>query len=407
MRRTRIVSALAVLALLALVAAPGGAGLMDAVKQKVKDKTAQEAAQATDKAMDGAQKSSAGQGDKAATGAAASPAPATDSAPGGAKGGGTFSAVSTKFDFVPGDSVMFLDDFTQDDLGEFPARWKLISGNFEVAEMDGQRWLRCASGDGDVRMKTGDLPELWTLEFDFYGVDLQGAIALQVSGETRDHQQAWLARFPYSNGTFDMLVGSNNAITPLEGSPVEGRHHVMFLGRGSALKAYIDRERMANIPDVTAEGAATEINFHLGAPSKPMIANVRFAQGPRPPKDLLAEGKLVTHGILFDTGSDVVLPESAPVLRQVAGYMESHAEVKLKITGHTDNVGSKDSNLDLSKRRAASVAKALSTQFGVSAERFQSDGKGDTQPVSSNAKPEGRAMNRRVEFAKLSSGRAP
>ena len=75
--------------------------------------------------------------------------------------------------------------------------------------------------------------------------------------------------------------------------------------------------------------------------------------------------------------------------------------MKLKVIGHTDNIGAKDSNLDLSKRRAASVAKVLSTQFGVSADRFTTDGKGDTQPVSSNAKPEGRAMNRRVEFAKL------
>jgi len=132
-----------------------------------------------------------------------------------------------------------------------------------------------------------------------------------------------------------------------------------------------------------------------------MITNVRYAQGPRPPKDLLAEGRLVTHGILFETGSDVVLPESAPILRQVAGYLDTHADVKLRITGHTDNVGAKDGNLDLSRRRAASVAKVLSTQFGVGADRLQSDGKGDSQPVSTNTKPEGRAMNRRVEFAKL------
>jgi outer membrane protein OmpA-like peptidoglycan-associated protein len=97
----------------------------------------------------------------------------------------------------------------------------------------------------------------------------------------------------------------------------------------------------------------------------------------------------------------VVLPESAPVLRQVAAYMETHTDVKLKITGHTDNVGTAAGNLDLSKRRAASVAKVLSEQFAIGADRFTTDGKGDTQAVSTNAKPEGRAMNRRVEFAKL------
>ena len=133
----------------------------------------------------------------------------------------------------------------------------------------------------------------------------------------------------------------------------------------------------------------------------PMITNVRFASGCRPPKDMLATGKLVTYGIRFQTGSDVVMPESAPVLRQVASYMEANAAVRLKITGHTDNVGTAASNLDLSKRRAASVAKVLSEQFAIVANRFETDGKGDTQSVASNAKPEGRAMNRRVEFAKL------
>ena len=396
MRRTWVVSALAVLGFLALAAAPGRAGLMDAVKQKVKDKTSQKAVEATDKAMEDTQKKAAGK-----EGEGGSPASAAkDADPGGAKGGGAFSSVSTKFDFVPGDSVLFLDDFTQDDLGEFPARWQLLSGTFEVAEMAGKRWLRCTSTSGEIKMKTSGLPDLWTLEFDFYGVDLQGAIALNVEGRTKAGQQVWLARFPYSNSTFNVLCGSIISNTPLEGMQAEGRHHVMFMGRGTGLKAYLDRQRVANIPDVSAQGVPEEITITLGAPSKPMIANVRFAQGPRPPKDLLAEGKLVTHGILFDTGSDVVLPESAPVLRQVAGYLETNADVKLKITGHTDNVGTKDSNLDLSKRRAASVAKVLSTQFGVSAERFQSDGRGDSQPLSSNAKPEGRAMNRRVEFAK-------
>ena len=132
-----------------------------------------------------------------------------------------------------------------------------------------------------------------------------------------------------------------------------------------------------------------------------MITNVRFAQGPKPAKDLRAGGKLVTHGIRFASGSDVVLPDSAPILRQVAAWMEANPAAKLKVTGHTDNVGSAASNLDLSKRRAASVASVLSTQLGVAAGRFETDGKGDTQAMAGNAKAEGRAMNRRVEFARL------
>jgi outer membrane protein OmpA-like peptidoglycan-associated protein len=165
----------------------------------------------------------------------------------------------------------------------------------------------------------------------------------------------------------------------------------------------MDRERLASVPDVTGPGVPVEFEFRLWAPGmsvKPMITNVRFAEGCRPAKDMLAEGKLVTYGIHFESGSDVVLPESAPVLRQIAAYLESKPDVRLTITGHTDNVGKAAANLDLSKRRAASVANVLSGQFRIAADRFRTDGKGDTEPKSSNAKPEGRAMNRRVEFAK-------
>ena len=159
---------------------------------------------------------------------------------------------------------------------------------------------------------------------------------------------------------------------------------------------------MASVPEVSsADGTPRGIEFRLWASAKPLITNVRFEEGCRPAKDMLASGKLVTYGIRFDSGFDVVLPESAPVLRQIASYMEASPAVKLRITGHTDNVGSAASNLDLSKRRAASVAKVLSEQFGIAADRFETDGKGDTKTVASNAKPEGRAMNRRVEFAKL------
>ena len=132
-----------------------------------------------------------------------------------------------------------------------------------------------------------------------------------------------------------------------------------------------------------------------------MITNVRFAEGNKPVADPFANGKFVTYGIYFDSGSDVVKAESAPVLRQLATFLEKNAAVKVEIDGHTDNEGTAAGNLDLSKRRAASVAKVLAEQFKIAADRFKTDGLGDTKPVASNDKPEGRAMNRRVEFSKL------
>jgi outer membrane protein OmpA-like peptidoglycan-associated protein len=380
-----------------VVTAPrvGRAGLGDKLKKK-----ASEAAKRAGDAADQATKPAPPAAEPAKNAPAAESEKSTGS--GSGTGSGTVASVSTKFDFVPGDSVMFFDDFTQDELGEFPQKWRLVGGTFEVAEMNSERWVRCVSPDGRIRMKVpAGLPEFWTLEFDLYEQDPPTNFTLTVNGLTKAGDVVWEVMFPYGGTNLAFRSGDIFAQTPLEGGTSNGRHHVMLSGRGTALKGYIDRQRLANAPDVTAAGTAAEFDLRLFSAGKPMITQVRLAKGPRPPKDLLAEGKLVTHGILFATGSDVVLPESAPVLRQVAAWMEANPAAKLRITGHTDNVGAAAGNLDLSKRRAAAVAKVLSTQFAVGADRFTTDGKGDTQPVASNAKPEGRAMNRRVEFAKL------
>jgi outer membrane protein OmpA-like peptidoglycan-associated protein len=384
----------------ALLATGAQAGLTDKLKKKVQDagkKSEEEmdkAIGASEGAVPGAAESEAG-----AEGAAPEAAGAAAAAGDGSK----VSAVSTKFDFVPGDSVIFADDFTQDELGEFPARWALSMGTLEVAEMSGQRWLRSTSIESRFRMKVPaapSLPEFWTLELDFFCGEPSGNV-LNVAGIKGD-QKVWTTTFPYSGQNAYLESGKVSSNTPLENATVWGaKHHVMFMARGSALKVYIDRQRVANIPEIDpASGAPDNIEFWLWSDKEPMITNVRFAEGCKPAKDMLAEGKLVTYGIFFDSGSDVVKPESAPVLRQIAAYLEANKAVKLHIVGHTDNTGTAAGNLDLSKRRAASVARVLSEEFKIAADRFTADGKGDTDSVASNATSEGRAMNRRVEFSK-------
>jgi len=390
-------------ALILLAASAAHAGLGDLKKKIEKEakKVDDAAGQVTGEAEAVTGQSSTGQADtEGEADADAGEGSAVSAAPAGQ--GGSLSTVSTKFDYVPGDSVILFDDFTEDELGEFPARWRLVQGTFEVAELSGERWLRVTSVDGRVRMKLpamASLPEFWTLEFDFYssGPTQQD---LTVLGYAAGDNRVWETVFPHATAMV-FRTGSIFSETPFEGT-IAGRHHVMLMARGKAIKVYLDTQRMANVPEIeAASGMPLDIEFRLWSPAKPMITNVRFAEGCRPPKDVLAEGKLVTHGIHFETGSDVVKPDSAPVLRQIASYMQANPAVKLQITGHTDNVGSPESNLDLSKRRAASVARALSGELAIAADRFATDGKGDTEPMASNTKPEGRAMNRRVEFTKI------
>jgi len=81
--------------------------------------------------------------------------------------------------------------------------------------------------------------------------------------------------------------------------------------------------------------------------------------------------------------------------------LKENADMKVKIVGHTDADGADAANLDLSKRRAASVKTTLAKEFGIDESRMDTDGKGESQPIDKNDSPAGKANNRRVEFIKL------
>jgi len=133
-----------------------------------------------------------------------------------------------------------------------------------------------------------------------------------------------------------------------------------------------------------------------------MVSNIRIAVGaPDTRSKLLTEGKLVTYGIYFDVNKDVVKPESYGTLKSIAAVLTENPDVKVKIVGHTDSDGADAANLDLSKKRGASVKDELVKTFGIDASRLESDGMGETQPVAPNDNPSNKALNRRVEFIKL------
>ncbi len=117
---------------------------------------------------------------------------------------------------------------------------------------------------------------------------------------------------------------------------------------------------------------------------------------------MLAEtGHADIYTIYFSFNSDQLREESEPTLREIAGIMRRHPDWKLSVAGHTDSIGSDVPNLDLSKRRAASVKNALVTGFGVNAGRLTTDGFGKSRPIDTNETEEGRARNRRVELVRL------
>lgn len=114
----------------------------------------------------------------------------------------------------------------------------------------------------------------------------------------------------------------------------------------------------------------------------------------------VGEGLVVTFdsGLLFDFDSDVLRAESKKNLDNLASSLNSFGDSKLMLVGHTDAQGTDSYNLDLSRRRAASVSSYLQSR-GVSSARVQIVGRGETEPIAANDTEPGRQENRRVEVA--------
>lgn len=116
---------------------------------------------------------------------------------------------------------------------------------------------------------------------------------------------------------------------------------------------------------------------------------------------LISEGRVAIQDILFGFDSDVILPESSESLATIADLLRDRPELKLLVVGHTDDVGDFDYNLRLSMSRAQAVARYLSEQHGIAAERLSAAGAGMMAPLASNRSEAGRAQNRRVELVEI------
>ncbi len=114
--------------------------------------------------------------------------------------------------------------------------------------------------------------------------------------------------------------------------------------------------------------------------------------------DIATQGHSAVYGIYFDTGKADVKPESDAALKEIGKLLQEQASLKLLVVGHTDNVGGLAANMDLAKRRADAVVKALTGQYGVAAARLSAQGAGPLAPVASNRNEDGRGKNRRVEL---------
>ena len=118
------------------------------------------------------------------------------------------------------------------------------------------------------------------------------------------------------------------------------------------------------------------------------------------PKLFATAASFTLTGVTFETSSSVIRPSSYDKLDEVAEALRANPDVRVEISGHTDNVGSDEGNLTLSQARAESVRRYF-IEKGVAADRMEAKGYGETKPVATNDTAEGRAENRRVEMSRL------
>jgi len=105
------------------------------------------------------------------------------------------------------------------------------------------------------------------------------------------------------------------------------------------------------------------------------------------------------EGVNFDTGKSTIKPDSEKTLDDAAAVLKAASTLKIEVGGHTDKVGTPQSNDKLSTARAEAVMKAL-VKRGVTANRLTAKGYGQSAPVADNRSEDGRAKNRRVELVK-------
>jgi len=309
-----------------------------------------------------------------------------------------------KADFMPGEKTIFYDDFSDMAAGDAPSHFK-VRGPAPELRVGGGIHQLTAVQTGSLFPNITSLPKNFTYEAEVQFENLRNArTALILYSNQKEILIWWIYAGPQQT---QLVLAVKNHTEELARKSVQVNWSqpakIALWVQNGRVRAFINGEKhvdanQVELPDVNKVEILSSI---AGANQAVGYRSVRFAEStPDFSQVISATGRYVSHGILFDTGSDRLKPESAVVIQSIARGMEADPGLKLLIGGHTDSVGNADQNLDLSRRRAEAVRAVLISQFNVDASRLTTAGFGSTKPIDTNNTPLGRSQNRRVEFVK-------
>lgn len=329
----------------------------------------------------------------------------------------------TLYDFVPGDKILFYEDFSQDAPGDFPELWTSNgSGEVKTVNIAPGKWFHMNGEDAVYcYSRTVSFPDNFIVEFDIipdseyqYGIrytlyeedpddpkeindDLypgKSGLHIQVA------KDGWQTK-GYTNSPEGDWIEGQSARNPVT---TEQINHVIIWIQKRRVRIYHQGAKTLDVP--TNIYAHTKFNRFLfsgwDSNSWPMVTNLKITTAaPDTRSKLITEGRLTTYGITFDVNKATIKPESYGTLNEIGNVLKENPSVSVKIVGHSDSDGDDAFNLDLSMRRSESVKNELVSRFGIEVQRLHTEGAGENRPVAPNDTPANKAMNRRVEFIRL------
>jgi OOP family OmpA-OmpF porin len=290
------------------------------------------------------------------------------------------------YDFVPGNNILFEDEFTDDQSGEFPTHWSLTGGQAILNMVGPDKAFFLTDGNyvhvSPLMKNKSYLTNSFSVEYDEYANDGYPAIlALSEAGGGKS-----LTVTVKAGGVEYSGVNNFSAALPADiggNNFVNKWHHIAVAFKNNQMKVYVDKYRVLLAPQVGITPANLEIEG-IGSQDKPIIfKNFKVADGVQfyMTGQKFTDAKIVTHGINFDIDKATLKPESMGTLNMIVKVLQDNPDLKFEVDGHTDNTGTAAHNMVLSQQRADAVKTQLIV-MGIDASRLTSKGFGDTKPLA-------------------------
>jgi len=305
------------------------------------------------------------------------------------------------YDFTPGDTVIFYDDFSADEVGAFPEVWDQITGECTVVDVNDRSWL-VASEDSEVDpYMESALPAAFAVEFtaNILRDGKPGHWVVAFFDAAKKQQ----AEFSFDSRAANFMAPSG-AASSFEQN-VEGNQRIAILFQDTRFKCYIGKQRIIDAATAGFKPASVRVGMFAseGAQeNQAMFTDFRITQKSGTPQELLYENhRWVCYGVYFDFGAATLRGESYATLQELGELMKKDSRLNIRIEDHSNDQEDDSDNMRLSQDRAEALKEYLMDTFTLTKDRLETKAWGSGKPIGPTETPDGWEMNRRVEFIKM------